>query len=707
MAKTKDSRFQDLSVDYQSFMNLNVSRRFELLDSVEGRSILSKFTPTELANAFPYSPGTDNRYSKKLQSLTTGTWQNRQGDDKSGVSVGTKKDVQGGSNPGLQKKLATLTSEQKAAYEDLKKGTISVDDPRVAFLKDISADDLKRAGIEKVTGDGGKQNYKMTTLEPTQNEIDVARKDLVTGRNNKEIIQRAFASELRKKGVPEDNIPFAVAALSGQVQAESNFNPSVKHDFDSSIGDYTGYGIYGARDPKPGQGRKTDMFKWLDANGYDRNSAEGQARYMVHEALSGKYPKSADALRNANRENIGAVSSILTNEFEAPAERTNNIIARTANSQRELENSMAAARSYNFATNASDEDVRQEIIKRTRTQQEQQLAGILESRNAPQASVSVSSAARNSSLYVAGDSIGQGVAQASGARSLAQSGKRFTDPTLLDQLKNVPRGATVQIYGGTNDAAGKVIDPKLYAEQMARIKKLADENGFSVSIHGPAKSTKEWDSNSEQIDAIMRQSAQDSGLNYRSNRSFTADAADGTHFSNNGYGRIAQHGLSATPSIDSMSDGGETTVNSDSLQVYQLDKNKLQRDNMIAFDDQGKPAFTMNSKESMKFDPNTGKVEVDNGSKGYKNNPNDIGPEPEKPVEKQEMTKVSDQTQVVNPPIPTYTEGGPNSMDVSVNLTENVFKSPSFERAVARARFQNSGDNTLGGNFDFGAANMV
>jgi len=707
MARTKDNRFQNLTIDYRKLMDLNVSRRFELLDSTEGRRLLSSFTPVELANAFPYTPGTDNR--RKLESLTTGTWQNKQPGDKSDVSVGTKRDLGGGgSNPAVQQKIASLTSEQKAAYEELKKGTISVDDPRVAFLKDISVDDLKRAGIEKVTGEGGKESYRMTAIEPTQTDIDVARKNLITGRSNKEIIQKAFADELRKKGVPDENIPYAVALLSGQVQQESGFNPTLRHDND------TGYGIYGARDPRPGVGRKTDMFKWLEENGYDRNSAEGQGRYMVHEAFSGKFPKSASALRNATKDTIADGSRTLTYEFENPREKVNNTIARTGHAQREIPNAYAATRSYNFGTEATDEQVREAIIARTRGQQEQQLAGALERQRAPQATVDVTaSRGRNSNLYVAGDSIGQGVAMASRANNLAVSGKRFTDPGLLSQLQNVPRGATVQIYGGTNDAAGGVVDPKLYAEQMARIKKLADERGFNVSVHGPAKSTKTWDANSEQIDAIMRQSAQDSGLTYRSNRSFTADAEDGVHFSGRAYGRIAQHNVVSAPTIEempSMADGGDLETDADKLQVYALDKNKLRRDDMIAFDGQGKPAFTMNSKESMKFDPNTGKVEVDNGSKGYRNNPNEIGPEPQRAAEVVvQQNTIPEQTQPISPPMPTYTNSGEsyNSLDASAAATEKVFKSPSFERAVARARFQNVGDSALGGNFDFGAANMV
>ena len=153
----------------------------------------------------------------------------------------------------------------------------------------------------------------------------------------------------------------------------------------------------------------------------------------------------------------------------------------------------------------------------------------------------------------------------------------------------------------------------------------------------------------------------------------------------------------------------------DQLQVYALDKNKLQRDDSIALDGDGKPQFTMNSKESMKFDPNTGRVEVDNGSKGYRNDPNQLGPEPkEQPQQsekKQEQQKSADESKTVDAqmrevprPMPTSNDTGHNSMYETVNLTDNIFKTPSFQRAIARSRFQNSGDSALGGHFDGGQA---
>jgi hypothetical protein len=63
-------------------------------------------------------------------------------------------------------------------------------------------------------------------------------------------------------------------------------------------------------------------------------------------------------------------------------------------------------------------------------------------------------------------------------------------------------------------------------------------------------------------------------------------------------------------------------TDADQLEVYKMDKNKLQRDDMVAVDGEGKPQFTMNSKEEMKFDPDTGNVEVNSGAKGYRKRTN-------------------------------------------------------------------------------------
>ena len=96
--------------------------------------------------------------------------------------------------------------------------------------------------------------------------------------------------QLRREGVPEDRLREAAAHLVGQATMESGLDPNKVHD------QGTGYGIYGARDPKPGKGRRTDMLRWLAENDYARNSPEGQMRYMTREAMSGRYPQTRSVL---------------------------------------------------------------------------------------------------------------------------------------------------------------------------------------------------------------------------------------------------------------------------------------------------------------------------------------------------------------------------------------------------------------------------
>ncbi len=94
-------------------------------------------------------------------------------------------------------------------------------------------------------------------------------------------MMRYAMDQLRTEGVPEDQLRQAAAHMVGQAQMESGLNPNAVHDGG------TGYGIYGARDPN-GRVKNAvrEMLRWLKANGYEPNSAEGQMRYMTHEAMS-------------------------------------------------------------------------------------------------------------------------------------------------------------------------------------------------------------------------------------------------------------------------------------------------------------------------------------------------------------------------------------------------------------------------------------
>jgi murein DD-endopeptidase MepM/ murein hydrolase activator NlpD len=128
-------------------------------------------------------------------------------------------------------------------------------------------------------------------------------------------MMRYAMDQLRREGVPEDKLRGAAAQLVGQAQNESNLNPNLPHDGG------TGYGIYGARDPGgKGKQRRTEMLKWLAANGYAKNSAEGQMRYMAKEAMTDPaYRRSREVLMRGgtSRED----TSTFMNDFERPKNR--------------------------------------------------------------------------------------------------------------------------------------------------------------------------------------------------------------------------------------------------------------------------------------------------------------------------------------------------------------------------------------------------
>ncbi len=122
--------------------------------------------------------------------------------------------------------------------------------------------------------------------------------------------------QLRREGVPEDKLREAAAHLVGQATMESSLDPNKVHDGG------TGFGVYGARDPH-GWGnyrgaRRSNMARWLEANGYARNSAEGQMREMAHSAMSGRYPQIRSILMGRGSGSLEQDTDAITKEFEAP-----------------------------------------------------------------------------------------------------------------------------------------------------------------------------------------------------------------------------------------------------------------------------------------------------------------------------------------------------------------------------------------------------
>jgi uncharacterized protein YcbK (DUF882 family) len=167
------------------------------------------------------------------------------------------------------------------------------------------------------------------------------------------------------------------------------------------------------------------------------------------------------------------------------------------------------------------------------------------------------------------------------------------------------------------------------------------------------------------------------------------------------------------PSLPSFATGGKLDTDAQNLKAYAVDKGKLQRDNMLVTDGK-QPLFTMNSNEEMKFNPDSGKVSVNPSHRGLKADPNTLQEKLEPIVQPTEQmaNNNSEEKQVretvVQPVvIQPATSSSPtvNSYDVILNRSLEKM-SPSFERAIARTRFANTGDTALGGHFDWGASNM-
>ena len=124
--------------------------------------------------------------------------------------------------------------------------------------------------------------------------------------------------QLRKEGVPEGNLEEASDLLAGQAITKSGINPEALHDYVG--GKPTGLGIYGAR-----LGRRSAMLNWIKEQGLpygtQAEKIAAQGKYMAHEAMSEKYPRTRAALMGAepgSREQRGLT---ITKEFEAPAAR--------------------------------------------------------------------------------------------------------------------------------------------------------------------------------------------------------------------------------------------------------------------------------------------------------------------------------------------------------------------------------------------------
>lgn len=156
------------------------------------------------------------------------------------------------------------------------------------------------------------------------------------------------------------------------------------------------------------------------------------------------------------------------------------------------------------------------------------------------------------SIYVGGDSLGVGVHLASKAPSVATESVRITSKAPVSQIYDVPKGSTLFLSLGTNDAVGGVL--KVQKSVDAILSAAADRN-IRVIWLGPPCVFKNWDDDAKALDGILAGIMAQEGVTYVSMRddalcARSLRAGDGVHFTMKGYRMMWDRAIAASGEAD-------------------------------------------------------------------------------------------------------------------------------------------------------------
>jgi len=158
------------------------------------------------------------------------------------------------------------------------------------------------------------------------------------------------------------------------------------------------------------------------------------------------------------------------------------------------------------------------------------------------------SAALADDVRIIGDSIGEGVHMVANYPSPAN---RFNvaiyTPFIFKQLSEMPRGATVIMSLGTNDAVGGALDVHKRVEAIVA---AAEAQGVKLVWLGPPCVLKPWETYSKKLDEILQAQLEGGSVTYVSLQGpefceRSLHAGDGVHFTMAGYALMWQKAASA------------------------------------------------------------------------------------------------------------------------------------------------------------------
>ncbi|MEO8757788.1 MAG: GDSL-type esterase/lipase family protein [Devosia sp.] len=156
------------------------------------------------------------------------------------------------------------------------------------------------------------------------------------------------------------------------------------------------------------------------------------------------------------------------------------------------------------------------------------------------------------SIYVGGDSLGVGVGMASKAPSVAKESVRITSKLPVNQIGEVPKGSTLFLSLGTNDAVGGVLKVQ---KSVDAILSAAADRGIRVVWLGPPCVFKTWDDHAKALDDVLASIMAQQGVTYVSMRDDalcvrSLRAGDGVHFTMKGYRMMWDRAVAASGEAD-------------------------------------------------------------------------------------------------------------------------------------------------------------
>lgn len=790
-------KFQDLTIDYTKLIGkMTIGDRVSMLNSDEGRRLLTNLTPYQLAEMFP------DYYKKQypdvgaiLKSISSPSFKplSREEADKQmaqgaasyrsrerTVTPETKPawlrkiEEQTGktiSDPGAK---AQLSNAKKELLKEMETNGVKADDPKAKFLGNLSDDDLKKAGITKQTDAQGNIVYRRAEISQSEIQAEAA---------------RMAASGITKVVSAGHGQPTIVEYADGRVEKRTgdrgwrNNNPGNLEygDFARSMGAIGSDGRF-AIFPTPEAGRQAKENLLFESRGYRSLSIEGAiSKYAPPsenntEGYINQITQALGVPRNTN------ISSLSPDQRKVLLDTIQKAEGRSTGKTEVLREGLGLAN-----TQPPTEEQLAQIKKRIRQREEFNLAEKTDIPELPQgvdpniasfynklsprqkqdfhAMIAAAGGGTSESQMVAGvnrvnelykqnpTAVQEGIFQGNGKllfsdQSVAERAGQL-NPYMQGALNKfqefAPEGTTIT---STFRGEGHPIEAAKIARGQAP---GAHSRGAAVDIRSTGKSPQEL---AQTIQALKRagftkvllegdhihaevnpgQSFHISNLgngNPNIDLRTANEAASSVAFNEElpGQQRDRQEARPASiaeteptptpnlrpqpqarqqqvqteaPQVNVNAEGGKENINTDEIKAMPI--KSLKGDNSVVVDKSNNPLFTMNTKEEKAvYDPKTRQVDVQPLSK---TDPDQLGEKQAAPMpnETEDLSRSDIRPQQIQQPqVPS---SSPRSGDVSVNITDELFKDPSFKRAIAKTRFVDTGDAALGGHFGMANADL-